>query len=113
MRWIGALVADTFRILQRGGIYLYPSDGRPGYENGRLRLVYECRPVAFLVEQAGGRCTTGRDRVLDLTASSLHARAPLIFGATDKVQRVERLHETTDVGADSAPLFARRGLFRV
>ena len=68
MRWMGSLVAEAFRILARGGIFLYPADKRPGYENGRLRLLYEAHPMAFLMEQAGGGATTGRQRILDIAA---------------------------------------------
>ncbi len=90
MRWIGSLVADAFRILTRGGIFLYPGDSRKGYENGRLRLLYEANPIALLVEQAGGAATTGNKRVLDATPTSLHQRIPLIFGSKSEVEEVER-----------------------
>lgn len=112
MRWIASLVAEAFRILARGGVFLYPSDARPGYESGRLRLLYEAAPIAFVIEQAGGMASTGRARILDLAATSLHQRVPLIFGSADKVKRIDRLHETPDIDADRSPLFARRGLFR-
>jgi fructose-1,6-bisphosphatase I len=112
MRWIGSLVAEAFRILMRGGIFLYPADTRPGYGNGRLRLLYEAHPMAFVIEQAGGLASTGRERIMEVVPSSLHQRVPLIFGARSKVERVERLHRHPDVGADKAPLFAARGLFR-
>lgn len=112
MRWMGCLVADAYRILTRGGIYLYPADQRPGYRSGRLRLIYEAFPMAFLLEQAGGRASTGRERILDLRPATLHQRVPLIFGSRDKVERLEGLHLSPVTGADSAPLFARRGLFR-
>ena len=112
MRWIGSLVAEDFRILARGGIFLYPADERPGYHQGRLRLLYEAHPMAFVVEQAGGLATTGRARILDISATSLHQRAPLIFGAKSKVERVERMHLSPETGVEHSPLFARRGLFR-
>ena len=66
MRWIASLVAECHRILSRGGIFLYPGDIRQGYAQGRLRLVYECNPIAFLVEQAGGAATTGLQRVMEV-----------------------------------------------
>ncbi|POF33646.1 class 1 fructose-bisphosphatase [Roseibium marinum] len=110
MRWVASLVAETHRILSRGGIFLYPGDGRPGYERGRLRMVYECAPIAFLVEQAGGRATTGTDRILDQTAGSLHARIPFVFGSTDKVDRVVAYHDLPD--QEVSALFGTRGLFR-
>jgi len=87
-RWIASLVAETHRILTRGGIFLYPSDARKGYENGRLRLVYECAPIAMLVEQAGGMATDGTHRVLEKVPAHLHARTPFAFGSADKVARL-------------------------
>jgi fructose-1,6-bisphosphatase I len=114
MRWIGSLVAEAFRILIRGGIFLYPGDARDGYEDGRLRLVYEAHPMAFIIEQAGGGASTGRKRILDIVPSSLHQRVPLIMGSIKPVQRVEHLHVGPDVALEaSAPLFGHRGLFRV
>ncbi len=111
MRWTGAVVAELYRILVRGGVYLYPQDSRPGYEHGRLRLLYEANPIAFLLEQAGGAAIDGFHRVLDLMPASLHTRTPLIFGSKDKVERVARYYvEGSD--ARIAPLFARRGLLR-
>lgn len=92
MRWVASLVAETHRILSRGGIFLYPSDARPGYEQGRLRMVYECAPIAMLAEQAGGAATEGKERLLDQVPDSLHARAPLIFGSSEKVERVTSYH---------------------
>ena len=111
MRWTGAAAAEVYRILVRGGVYLYPEDSRPGYERGRLRLLYEANPIAFLIEQAGGAAIDGFHRILDLAPASLHARTPLIFGAKDKVDRVARYYAE---GSDAriAPLFARRGLLR-
>ncbi|MDP2085144.1 MAG: class 1 fructose-bisphosphatase [Gemmobacter sp.] len=88
MRWIASLVAETHRILTRGGIFLYPSDARKGYENGRLRLVYECAPIAMLVEQAGGLATSGTASVLDAVPTTLHGRTPFVFGSANKVLRM-------------------------
>jgi fructose-1,6-bisphosphatase I len=114
MRWIGSLVAEVYRILTRGGVFLYPADRRDGYGNGRLRLVYEAHPMAFIVEQAGGAASTGRTRILDLAPDTLHQRVPLILGSSDQVGRIEQLHAGPDLGACSnAPLFAHRGFFRV
>ena len=114
MRWIGSLVAEAYRILTRGGVFLYPSDARPGYGDGRLRLVYEAHPIAFIIEQASGSASTGRERVLDLAAHNLHQRAPLIMGSSHEVRRVEELHcDPLQVASVSAPLFARRGFFRL
>ena len=113
MRWIAALVADCHRILTRGGVYLYPRDAREGYQNGRLRLVYEVNPVAFLIEQAGGKAFDGRERVLDIKPSSVHCRAPIIFGSADEVDRVARYKAEPGSVLARAPLFHRRGLLRL
>ena len=86
MRWPGSLVADCWRILRRGGIFLYPEDSRRGYESGRLRLVYEANPISFLVEQAGGLATDGEQDILDIQPTDLHQRVPLIFGSADEVE---------------------------
>lgn len=110
MRWVASLVAETHRIMSRGGIFLYPGDERPGYRQGRLRLVYECAPIAFLVEQAGGRATTGTDPVLDRVPSELHARTPFVFGSAEKVDRVTTYHDLPD--EEVSALFGTRGLFR-
>lgn len=110
MRWVASLVAETHRIISRGGIFLYPSDARPGYENGRLRMVYEGAPIALLVEQAGGRATNGTDRILDRCAPALHARTPLIFGTAEKVDRVTAYHDLPE--PEVSALFGARGLFR-
>jgi fructose-1,6-bisphosphatase I len=114
MRWLGSLVAETYRILARGGVFLYPADARASYREGRLRLVYEAHPIAFIVEQAGGAATTGRERILDLVPDSLHQRVPLIMGSIEMVRRLERLHLDPGVPPEmTAPLFAHRGFFRV
>ena len=112
MRWLAALVAEAQRILLRGGIFLYPGDARPGYEDGRLRLVYEANPVAFLCEQAGGEATDGVHRILDLQPTDLHQRTPLVFGSRTKVERVRRYLVDPPTTHEESPLFAQRGLFR-
>ncbi len=88
MRWLGAVVSEAYRILTRGGIYLYPGDSRPDYRRGRLRLLYEANPIALLIEQAGGMATDGFGRILDLVPADIHEHVPLIFGSPDKVERV-------------------------
>ena len=110
MRWIASLVAETHRILNRGGIFLYPGDNRKGYEKGRLRLLYECGPIAHLIEGAGGRATDGTEPVLDLRPESLHARTPFIFGSANKVARVATYFDLPE--REQSALFTKRGLFR-
>ena len=88
MRWVASLVAETWRIISRGGVFLYPAGARKGYAAGRLRLVYEAAPVAMLVEQAGGRATDGARDIMDITPDGLHQRVPLVFGAKNEVEAV-------------------------
>ena len=85
MRWAGSLVADSWRILRRGGVFLYPEDSRPGYQTGRLRLVYEANPISFLIEQAGGLATDGKQNILDISPEHLHQRIPFVFGSAEEV----------------------------
>ena len=100
MRWIASLVAETHRIMSRGGIFLYPSDQRDGYSKGRLRMVYEAAPIAFLVEQAGGRATDSVNDILSLTAPRLHARTAYVFGSSTNVTRVADYHAMSDEELD-------------
>ncbi len=88
LRYTGALVADIHRSLVEGGIYFYPAD--PGHPDGKLRLLYECAPLAYLVEAAGGRASTGRQRILEVPAKSIHQRVPLAIGSTEDVSHYER-----------------------
>lgn len=111
MRWIASLVAETHRILVRGGLFLYPRDARPGYADGRLRMVYECAPIALLIEQAQGRATDATTRILDKVPGSLHARTPFVFGSTSKVDRITAYHDLPE--QEISALFGNRGLFRV
>ncbi len=110
MRWVASLVAETHRILSRGGVFLYPGDARPGYEQGRLRMIYECAPIAFLIEQAQGKATDGCDPILDTQAGKLHARTPFVFGSAEKVDRVAMYHDLPE--KEVSALFGQRGLFR-
>ncbi|MBR9839388.1 MAG: class 1 fructose-bisphosphatase [Rhodobacteraceae bacterium] len=89
MRWLAAAVGDLHRIMLKGGAFLYPQDGRKGYEQGRLRLAYEAIPIAYMVEQAGGRATDGRRRILELVPDTPHGFCPLIFGSTEEVETIE------------------------
>lgn len=112
MRWIASLVADAYRILIRGGVFLYPRDNRKGYSAGRLRLVYEANPIAFLMEQAGAGAHDGAMRILDIEPHDLHQRTPLIFGSIFEVERVALYHADPTRIASRHPLFNNRGLFR-
>ena len=90
-RYIGSLVADFHRNLLYGGIFLYPADNKsPNRKKGKLRLLYEANPMAFIVEQAGGRASDGHKRILDIKPSELHQRTPLIIGSEDDVKIAEQ-----------------------
>ena len=112
MRWVASLAAEVHRILSRGGVFLYPRDTKEPQRAGRLRLLYEAAPVAFLVEQAGGRASTGLQRILDVVPEELHQRIPLVFGASEGVARSDPRHADEPTSADDSPLFGARGLFR-
>lgn len=115
MRWIASLVAEAFRILTRGGVFLYPADSKQPTRAGRLRLLYEANPISFIVEQAGGLASTGHERVMTLTPRELHQRVPFVFGSRQEVEHIERYHrdhpEPDDPTFD-ASLFNTRSLFR-
>jgi fructose-1,6-bisphosphatase I len=112
MRWGASLVAEAYRIFQRGGVFLYPGDSRAKYAKGRLRLLYEAFPIAFITEQAGGAATTGQVRILDLVARDVHERTPLVFGSTDHVEQIARYYNDFTPAGNRSPLFGRRGLLR-
>lgn len=112
MRWIASLVAEAQRIFVRGGVYLYPRDTRSGYENGRLRLVYEANPIAFVIEQAGGSATDGTIRILDLKPTHIHQRTPLVFGSRGEVELIGRYARGLEGGSRPHQLFSDRGLLR-
>ena len=116
MRWIASLVAEAYRILTRGGVFLYPRDSKEPAQAGRLRLLYECNPISFIIEQAGGAASTGRERVMELQPASLHQRVPLILGSKNEVERIERYHRDQASGQGPAfddSLFNSRSLFRI
>jgi fructose-1,6-bisphosphatase I len=110
MRWIACMVAEAHRIVLRGGIYLYPSDTRAGYTQGRLRLVYEANPIALVMEQAGAAASNGHTPILDIVPTKLHERTPLVFGSQEKVERVSRYLIAPSEIAERSPLFTKRGL---
>jgi fructose-1,6-bisphosphatase len=114
MRWIASCVAEVHRILMRGGLFMYPKDSKDPAKAGRLRLLYEANPMAFLVEQAGGAASTGRGRILEVRPEGLHQRVPLILGSKNEVERIARYHDEHRRGVDqpySSPLFNKRSLF--
>ncbi len=92
MRWVGSMVADVHRIMCRGGVFLYPWDRREPDKAGKLRLMYEANPMAFLVEQAGGTATNGRQRILDIMPTKLHERVSVLLGSKNEVNRVTSYH---------------------
>jgi fructose-1,6-bisphosphatase I len=92
MRWIASMVADVHRILTRGGIFMYPWDKREPGKPGKLRLMYEANPMGWLVEQAGGAATNGRQRILELQPKQLHERVSVILGSRNEVERVTGYH---------------------
>jgi fructose-1,6-bisphosphatase I/sedoheptulose-1,7-bisphosphatase len=113
MRWIASMVAEAHRILMRGGVFMYPRDTKDASKPGRLRLLYEANPVGMLIEQAGGRASTGREPMLKVKPSGLHQRIGLVFGSRNEVERIERYHAEPQAFKDERnPLFAERSLFR-
>ena len=114
MRWIASFVAEVHRILMRGGLFMYPKDSKDLAKAGRLRLLYEANPMAYLVEQAGGAASIGRDRILEVAPEGLHQRVPVILGSKEEVERIARYHGEHDRGVDqpfTSPLFNERSLF--
>jgi fructose-1,6-bisphosphatase I len=109
MRWVVSLVAETHRILTRGGIFVYPVDNRKSYGDGRLRMVFECAPIALLIEQAGGGATDCINRILDKPARSLSTQTLFAFGSIDGTVRLKAYHDLPE--EEISPLFGRRGLF--
>jgi fructose-1,6-bisphosphatase I len=93
MRWVASMVADVHRILSRGGIFMYPADTRDTSVPGKLRLMYEANPMAFIVEQAGGAATDGKGRILDIQPQKLHQRVPVFLGSKEEVERVTSYHQ--------------------
>jgi fructose-1,6-bisphosphatase I len=92
MRWIASMVADVHRVLSRGGVFMYPIDSKTANKGGKLRLLYEANPMSFIVEQAGGIASTGRQRILELQPEALHQRCPVILGSKNEVERVVAYH---------------------
>ena len=115
MRWIASMVADVHRILMRGGVFMYPRDTKDVSKPGRLRLMYEANPMSFVIEQAKGLASTGRQRIMEVTPENIHQRIPVVVGSRNEVERIEKYHHEYDTGADqkySSPLFGDRSLYR-
>ena len=93
MRWVASMVAEVHRILTRGGIFMYPFDTKEAGKAGKLRLMYEANPMSFIVEQAGGMSSTGRERIMELQPTGLHQRVPVILGSKNEVERVVGYHK--------------------
>jgi len=112
MRWIASMVAEAHRILMRGGVFMYPRDNKDPSKPGRLRLLYEANPIGMIMEQAGGRASTGREPMLTVQPTALHQRIGLVFGSKNEVERIERYHREPVADKETNPLFAERSLFR-
>ena len=98
MRWVASMVADVHRILTRGGVFMYPLDAKCRDKGGRLRLMYEANPMGFIIEQAGGACSTGRGRMLEVQPKTLHQRVPVFLGSRNEIAEAERYHHQHDCG---------------
>ncbi len=96
MRWVGSMVADVHRILSRGGIFMYPWDARDPGKPGKLRLMYEANPMAFLIEQAGGAASDGTRRIMDIVPTKLHERVAVALGSKGEVERLTRYHHEAE-----------------
>jgi fructose-1,6-bisphosphatase I/sedoheptulose-1,7-bisphosphatase len=112
MRWIASMVAEAHRILMRGGVFMYPRDTKDLSKPGRLRLLYEANPIGLIMEQAGGRASTGETPMLQVQPTALHQRIGLVFGSKNEVERIERYHSEPARNELINPLFAERSLFR-
>jgi fructose-1,6-bisphosphatase I len=95
MRWIASMVADVHRILNRGGIFMYPADARDPDKPGKLRLMYEANPMSLIIEQAGGAANDGQQRILDIQPTGLHQRVAVFLGSKNEVERVTGYHQAT------------------
>jgi len=112
MYWNESIVMAAYRILNRGGVYLCPDDVRPAYRNGKHKLLYEAIPIAFLVEQAGGKASDGYTPILDRKVSQMDARIPLMFGAQDLVDKVLDYYSNDTTDTTRFRLFENRSLLR-
>jgi fructose-1,6-bisphosphatase I len=93
MRWVASMVAEVYRILTRGGIFMYPIDSKIAKQGGKLRLMYEASPMSFIVEQAGGLSSTGYQRIMEIKPDGIHQRVPVIMGSKNEVERLISYHQ--------------------
>ena len=112
MRWIASLVAEAFRILSRGGVFLYPADSKEAGGPERLSLMQHGNPIAFVIEQAGGLASTGHGRLMEVQPTDLHERVPVIFGSRSEVELIEQYHREDAEPIEDFSLFNTRSLFR-
>ena len=105
LRYVGSMVADVHRTILYGGIFMYPGDAKS--KNGKLRLLYEGNPMSLIVEQAGGRSTTGRSRILEVVPKGIHERTPVFCGCTRDVDEIERRYKAMDMRESDASKRAR------
>ena len=100
LRYIGSMVADVHRTLLYGGVFSYPADKKS--PNGKLRLLYECYPMAFVIEKAGGLATDGRTRILDVIPKGIHDRHPIFLGSKLDMEEIEALYKAEDAATPKA-----------
>lgn len=115
VRYAGSLAAETYRVLVRGGVFIYPAATGDAPKSARLRSLYEANPIAFIIEEAGGAASTGRERVLARAPQALHETIPAVFGSREEVERITRYYDAHDRGEELTlvtPLFNARSLFR-
>jgi fructose-1,6-bisphosphatase I len=96
MRWVASMVADVHRIITRGGVFFYPLDAKIAEQGGKLRLMYEANPMAFIIEQAGGAASTGQQRIMALQPTRLHQRVPVFLGSKNEVEVAVQYHQDAD-----------------
>jgi fructose-1,6-bisphosphatase I len=99
MRWVASMVAEVHRILTRGGVFMYPMDSKLKEKGGKLRLMYEANPMSFIVEQAGGAATTGRERIMEMQPKGIHQRVPVVLGSKNEVELITRYHTSPEAAA--------------
>lgn len=94
MRWVASMVAEVYRVLTRGGIFMYPLDTKPSTQGGKLRLMYEANPMSFIFEMAGGVSSTRYERIMAIQPEGVHQRVPVILGSKNEVERVIAYHKS-------------------